>query len=136
MATKFALLFQYILSLAYREQHVQELFPNVSQWTVAFTFLTLLNKSVTIQNLVRHMRISVFNFVNVDKPKKFWNKQMVGKTRQTKHITLQAYINWRNPWDGVTADIRQETPTPSYYRRTPPSHISHPQLRQPRAWKF
>ena len=47
------------------------------------------------------MRISVFNFVSVAKPQKFEKKnnnnkkqQIMGKTRQAKHIPLRAHINW------------------------------------------
>ena len=57
------------------------------------------------------MRISEFIFVSVAQPQKFGIKQMMGKIRQAKHTPLRAYINWRNPWDRLTADIRQETPT-------------------------
>ena len=42
MATTFAFRFQYILSLAHLEQ--QEFLPNVSQWTVVFTFLIWLKR--------------------------------------------------------------------------------------------
>ena len=56
------------------------------------------------------MRISVFNFVRVAKfkPQKFGKKQVMDKTRQAKHIPVRAHINWPNPRDKVTADIRQD----------------------------
>ena len=83
------------------------------------------NRSVTIQNLVRQMRISVFNFVSLAKLQKFGEKQVMGKIWQAKHIPIRVHISWRNPWDRGTADIRQDMPIPSLYRHPPPSHLSH-----------
>ena len=62
---------------------------------------------------MRQMRICVFNFASVASlnPKSSEMKQVMGKTRQAKHIPLREDINWRNPRDRVTTDIRQETPT-------------------------
>ena len=70
----------------------------------------MLNISVTISKLVRHMRISLFNFTIVAKPQKFGktdDRQVSAReahpfpsTHQLTHSVRQAEI----------ADIRQETP--------------------------
>ena len=51
------------------------------------------------------MRISALIFVRVAQPQTFGKKQqqMIGKQSTSPY--------WRDPWDRLTADIRQETHT-------------------------
>ena len=63
------------------------------------------------------MHISVFNFISVAKPQ-IIRKQAMGKIQQAKYIITEL-INWRNPWDKATADIRQKTSAKARGRQAP-----------------
>ena len=64
-------------------------------------------------------------------------KPVMDKSRQAKHIPLRAHINWRNPWDMTTAEIKQETPAQEMQKAGVPqratSAILAHETRQPRA---
>ena len=86
------------------------------------------NISVTIPNLVRQMRISVFNFVSVAKPQTFEEKHMMGKDSASgSHPLPSTYQLTQSARQGNRRHLKRNCyPSNAESMRPPPSHLSHP----------